>query len=78
MGRLEATIRTYPIIINQLNILGSKSGTKEDLEALYDRMRSGKLNPPVRLIEHADIPVAIDKLRKGGVVGRFIAVYDAE
>ena len=78
MGRLEATIRTYPIIINQLNILGSKSGTKDDREALYDRMRSGNLNPHVRLIEHADIPVAIDKLRKGGVVGRFIAVYDAE
>lgn len=76
MGRLEATINTYPLIVNQLSIKGSKSGTKEDLENLYDLMKSGQLNPPVNLITHADIPEAIDKLRKGGVVGRFIAIYE--
>jgi propanol-preferring alcohol dehydrogenase len=27
MGRLEATINTYPLIIKQLSIKGSKSGT---------------------------------------------------
>ena len=75
MGRLEATINTYPIIINQLSIKGSKSGTKEDLEALYELMKSGKLNPPMNIIEHKDIPEAIEKLRAGGVVGRFIATY---
>jgi alcohol dehydrogenase, propanol-preferring len=77
MGRLEATINTYPIIINQLTIKGSKSGTKEDLEALYDLMKSGELNPPMNLIGQAEIPDAIDKLRAGGVVGRFIAMYNA-
>ncbi len=76
MGRLEATINTYPLIINQLTLKGSKSGTKEDLENLYALMRSGELNPPMNLITHADIPDAIDKLRAGGVVGRFIAMYD--
>ncbi|WP_166870744.1 MULTISPECIES: zinc-binding dehydrogenase [unclassified Salinibacterium] len=76
MGRLEATINTYPIIINQLTIRGSKSGTKEDLENLYALMKSGQLNPPINLITQAEIPEAIDKLRKGGVVGRFIAVYE--
>jgi propanol-preferring alcohol dehydrogenase len=76
MGRLEATINTYPLIINQLSIKGSKSGTKEDLENLYALMKSGELNPPMNLIQQADIPGAIDKLRKGGVVGRFIAVYE--
>lgn len=76
MGRLESTINTYPIIINQLTIRGSKSGTKEDLAALYALMRSGELNPPMNLITPADIPDAIDKLRAGGVVGRFIAVYE--
>lgn len=75
MGRLEATINTYPIIINQLTIKGSKSGTKEDLEALYDLMKSGELNPPMNLIGQEEIPEAIDKLRAGGVIGRYIAVY---
>lgn len=76
MGRLEATINTYPLIINQLTMRGSKSGTKEDLAGIYQLMETGKLTPPMNLITHADIPGAIDKLRAGGVVGRFIAMYD--
>lgn len=76
MGRLEATINTYPLIVNQLTMRGSKSGTKEDLEGIYELMKSGKLNPPMNLITHADIPDAIDKLRTGGVIGRFVAMYE--
>ena len=76
MGRLESTINTYPLIINQLTIKGSKSGTKEDLAGIYELMKSGQLNPPMNHITHEDIPDAIDKLREGGVVGRFIAMYE--
>jgi propanol-preferring alcohol dehydrogenase len=75
MGRLESTINTYPLIINQLTIKGSKSGTREDLAGIYELMKSGKLNPPMNIITHAEIPDAIDKLRAGGVVGRYIAMY---
>lgn len=76
MGRLEATINTYPLIVNQLTIKGSKSGTREDLEGIYELMKTGKLNPPMNIITQADIPDAIDKLRAGGVIGRFIAKYE--
>lgn len=76
MGRLEATVNTYPIIINQLTIKGSKSGTTEDLKALYDLMISGDLLPPMNLITPAEIPEALDSLRKGGVTGRYIARYE--
>lgn len=76
MGKLESTINTYPLIINQLTVRGSKSGTKEDLAALYELMRSGDLNPPMNLITQADIPDCLDKLRQGGVIGRYIAVYE--
>ncbi|HSN35320.1 MAG TPA: zinc-binding dehydrogenase [Arthrobacter sp.] len=76
MGRLESTINTYPLIIKQLTIKGSKSGTREDLEGIYELMKSGQLNPPMNLITQAEIPGAIDKLRAGGVVGRFIAMYE--
>jgi alcohol dehydrogenase, propanol-preferring len=75
MGRLESTINTYPIIIKQLTIRGSKSGTKQDLEELYALMKSGDLNPPINLITQAEIPEALERLRKGGVVGRLIAQY---
>ena len=39
-------------------------------------MRSGQLNPPMNLITQAEIPEAIEQLRTGGVIGRFIAVDD--
>lgn len=76
MGKLEARLDTLQLITKQLTVKGSNSGTKEDLENLYELMRSGELNPPVNLITHAEIPEAIDRLREGGVVGRLIAVYD--
>lgn len=76
MGKLESTISTYPLIINQLTIRGSKSGTKEDLAALYALMASGDLNPPMNIITPAEIPDALAKLRKGGVIGRFVAIYE--
>jgi alcohol dehydrogenase, propanol-preferring len=77
MGRLESTISTLPLILKQLRVFGSKSGTKEDLEALYELMRSGQLNPPMNVISPAGIPDALAHLREGGVVGRYIAQYGA-
>ncbi|WP_372351061.1 zinc-binding dehydrogenase [Streptomyces sp. KL116D] len=76
MGRLESTISTNSVILKQLQILGSKSGTKQDLEELYDLMRSGELNPPLNPITPDKIPDGLDQLREGGVVGRLIAMYD--
>ncbi|MFD8593125.1 zinc-binding dehydrogenase [Streptomyces sp. NPDC059637] len=76
MGRLESTINTGAIILKQLRVLGSKSGTKQDLEELYDLMRSGDLNPPLNRITPDRIPEELERLRKGGVVGRIIAMYE--
>ena len=76
MGRLEATISTKEIILKQLSVKGSKSGTKQDLEELYDLMASGELNPPLNRITPAEIPDGLDRLHQGGVVGRLIAVYE--
>ena len=76
MGKLEARLDTLQLITKQLTVKGSNSGTKEDLENLYELMRSGDLNPPINVITHAEIPSAIDRLREGGVVGRLVATYD--
>lgn len=76
MGKLEATLDTYALITKQLQIKGSNSGTREDLAGIYELMKDGSLNPPINHITHAEIPDAVDKLRKGGVIGRFIATYE--
>lgn len=38
-------------------------------------MKSGQLNPPLNIITPAEIPDALERLHKGGVVGRLIAQY---
>ena len=76
MGRLEASINTYALIAKQLTIKGTMQGSKQDLAKVYELMRSGEVNPPVNHIRHEEIPAAIDKLREGGVIGRFVAMYE--
>ncbi|MFF8986782.1 zinc-binding dehydrogenase [Streptomyces globisporus] len=76
LGRLEATINTQALILKQLRILGSLQGTKQDLADHYELMRSGELDPPLNRITPQEIPDGLERLRKGGVVGRPIAVYD--
>lgn len=69
-------MNTQTLIFKQLKILGSLSGTQQDLTELYELMRSGELAPPINRITPAEIPQGLERLRKGGVVGRFIAVYE--
>ncbi|WP_405476280.1 zinc-binding dehydrogenase [Streptomyces sp. NBC_00009] len=76
LGRLQATVNTQALIFKQLRIFGSLSGTQQDLAELYELMRSGALNPPINRIAPHEIPEGLDRLRKGGVVGRIVAAYD--
>ncbi|OCA94620.1 zinc-binding dehydrogenase [Actinobaculum suis] len=76
MGRLEATISTKSLILNQCRLIGSNGGTKEDVAGVYEYMATGKLNPQLTKISFEEIPEGIDKLRQGKVVGRLIAVYE--
>ncbi|MEU1275453.1 zinc-binding dehydrogenase [Streptomyces sp. NPDC005799] len=76
LGRNESTVNTQTIVFKQLQILGSLSGTKEDLTELYELMRGGQLNPPINLISPDRIPEGLERLRKGGVVGRLVARYE--
>lgn len=76
MGKLEAPLNTYELITKTITVKGSNSGTLEDLKGVYELMKTGELNPPINLIKHEDIPQAIEHLRKGGVVGRYIVQYE--
>lgn len=75
LGRSEATISTQTMVLKQVRFLGSKSGTKEDLAAIYELMDGDKCNPPKEIIAPAEIPAGLDRLRQGGVDKRLVAVY---
>ena len=76
LGRTQSTVDTQKIVFKQLQILGSLSGTQQDLTELYGLMRGGDLNPPINRITPDEIPEGLERLRKGGVVGRIIARYE--
>lgn len=75
LGRPQATVSIQSLIFKQLRIFGSLSGTQQDLAELYELMRGGELNPPINRIAPHEIPEGLERLRKGGVVGRIVAVY---
>ena len=75
MGRLEATISTNELILKQVTLLGSRSGTVDDIAAVYEMFASGQLTPTLEQISFEEIPEAIDRLRAGRVTGRLVAVY---
>lgn len=75
LGRPEATIDTQALIFKRLRIIGSLSGTQQDLTELYELMRGGGIDPPIEVIAPDRIPDGLERLRQGGVVGRIVARY---
>lgn len=75
MGRLESTINTMSLILNQCNLKGSNGGTKADIEGVYAFMASGDLNPTLTEIGFDEIADGIDRLQAGKVQGRLVAVF---
>lgn len=74
MGRLEATISTKALILGQVTLIGSNGGTKEDVQGVYDHFASGQLAPAVTEIGFDEIPEGLERLARGEVVGRLVAV----
>ncbi|WP_448811649.1 zinc-binding dehydrogenase [Agromyces bauzanensis] len=75
MGKLEATISTRTMILNEVTYIGSQGGTKEDVQGVYDFLATGQLDPTITEITFDEIPDGIDRLAKGQVVGRLVAKY---
>ncbi|WP_028654552.1 zinc-binding dehydrogenase [Nocardioides sp. J54] len=75
MARLEATISTRDLIVKQVDLLGSSGGSTADIADVYGLMATGDLDPILPTIGFDDIPDGLDRLRRGEVVGRLVAVY---
>lgn len=56
LGRTESTVNTFAIAMKELRILGSKSGTRQDLVDLYALIRGGEFEPPIARITPEQIP----------------------
>lgn len=75
MGSLESTINTRDVIMKQARIIGSNGGTMQDVADCYDMFAKGDVEPDITTIGFDDIPDGIERLKRGEVQGRLVAVY---
>ena len=73
MGRLKAEIDMNPLIINQIQFLGSMGGGLEDLAGVFELMASGALKPTLSTVTFNEINDGLERLRQGTVTGRLVA-----
>lgn len=73
LARRQATVDTTTMVVSHVNYLGSIGGTKEDIAALYQLMKSGELAPETTEISFDEIPDGLGCLRAGKVAGRLVA-----
>jgi alcohol dehydrogenase, propanol-preferring len=73
LGRTEMTLRTPEVVRKQVQIVGSQGGTREDIAAVYELLRSREITPACTVIGFDDIPQALDDLEHHRVTGRLVA-----
>jgi propanol-preferring alcohol dehydrogenase len=76
MGKLESTINTYALILNKTQLHGSVGGSKEDIAEVMKWIASGDLTPTITKIGFEEIAEGVDRLAKGEVQGRLVAMVE--
>jgi propanol-preferring alcohol dehydrogenase len=76
LGQTEATISTNHLVTRGIRVLGSLGGTRQDLRNVLDLIADRQIVPVIEEIGFDDIPVGLDRLRCGRLVGRLAAVVD--
>ncbi|HHT79224.1 MAG TPA: zinc-binding dehydrogenase [Actinobacteria bacterium] len=74
MGKLESTINTKSLILKAAQVAGSVGGTAEDIKDVYAYFATGKLKPQLHQISFEEIPEGLERLHRGEVKGRLVAV----
>lgn len=73
MGKLEFTLDTMPMIISEINVLGSTGGTRDDVAEVYELFASGQVDPKMTKIDFLDIAKGLDDLQHHRITGRLVA-----
>ncbi|MBM3731102.1 MAG: zinc-binding dehydrogenase [Actinobacteria bacterium] len=73
MGKLEFTLDTMPMIISEINVLGSTGGSKQDVADVYELFASGQVDPKTTVIDFLDIAKGLDDLQHHRITGRLVA-----
>lgn len=75
LAREEATISMQQITMKEIHLVGASNGENSEAEAVLDLIAAGSLSSLTVPIMFDQIPEYIDKLAKGDVEGRAVAIY---
>lgn len=76
MGKLESTINTRTLILKRVTLRGSQGGDGQDIANVYRLMAEGKLDADLTEIKFEEVAEGLERLHKGGVKGRLVAMQD--
>ncbi len=69
--QLPMSVMPHELVRNELEIVGSRANTKQELQETMDLVARGRIKPIVdRILPLAEIEEAFDALRKGSSLGR--------
>jgi propanol-preferring alcohol dehydrogenase len=61
------------MILNQVGLVGSNGGSKDDIASVMKWIASGDLEPTLTLIDFEEIADGVERLKRGEVTGRLVA-----
>ena len=76
LGKTDATIPTALLVGKAVKLHGSRGGRPGDTEKVIAHMADGLLTIAASTIGFDEIPEGLERLQRGGVVGRLVAAMD--
>ncbi len=73
LGQARAEIDLQAVVLNEIEVVGSQAGTKEDCAAVLELIRDGKLTSRITEIGFEEIGDGVGKVERGEVIGRLVA-----
>ncbi|GAA4535132.1 zinc-binding dehydrogenase [Pseudonocardia xishanensis] len=70
-----ATISAQKMVLKDLTYVGASNGEQHECVGALDLLAAGKIRADVLPISFDEIPASLEKLKRGGVRGRFVALY---
>lgn len=75
LARREATIDIQDLVLREVQLLGSVTGTAGDVEAVLKLMATGKVSSKVTLTRFEAIQDGLERLERGEISGRLVAQF---
>jgi 2-desacetyl-2-hydroxyethyl bacteriochlorophyllide A dehydrogenase len=76
MGVAEGTIPLVQLVVKEVHLIGSLAGSVEDCEAVLKLVAAGTVSSRLTPVTFDEIGEGLERLRRGEVVGRLVAMLD--